>query len=160
MGSVGDGIEISKDVVQLLQSGEVAIWLATTNRECVPQTTRSMGARVHGEGRMLSLFVPSEQAARVLANAAPGAKLAVTFVRITDYRAVQVKAEIRAVRPCGDDERHWPEQYREAFVVANIKVGMDRELIAQMTYWPNTVVEVAVRELYAQTPGPNAGAPL
>jgi len=154
------GVEIAEEVAQLLESGEVAIWLATANREHVPQTTRSMGARVDRERGSIWLFLPGQQSARALANAHEGAQIAVAFVRITDYRAVQVKGEIVRTRPCGDEERTWPERYRARFADANAKVGMPRELTEQMTYWPNVIVEVAVRELFAQTPGPHAGAPL
>ena len=154
------GVEISEDIAALLECGDVGIWIATANRECMPQTTRSMGARVQRTPAKVWLYVPLEQSHRVLSNARPGAKLSATFVRIYDYRAVQIKGDIVQTRPCTDDERQWPQKYLDRFADANVRVGMNRELIEKMVYWPAAVVEVDVRELYSQTPGQNAGAKL
>lgn len=153
-------VEIAEDVAALLECGDVGIWIATANIEGIPQTTRSMGARVQRAPAKVWLFLPRDQSQRALANARGGARLAATFVRIHDYRAIQVKGVIAGTRPCGDDDRAWPARYRDAFADANERVGMSRDVIASMTYWPCVVVEVDVRELYAQTPGPNAGAKL
>ena len=155
-----DGPAVSEEVKAFLESGEVAIWLATASVENIPQTTRAMGACVDRERRMLQLYVPSEQGARALANVRDGAKLAATFVRVTDYRAVQVKGVIAICRPCDKSERHVLESYRERFANTSERVGMPRELITNLTYWPNVVLEVSIEELFAQTPGPNAGARL
>lgn len=146
--------------MQFVEAGDVAMWVATASVECVPQTTRSFGARADRDGDRLWLFLPAEQSARALAHARPGAILAATFVRIHDYRAVQVKGEIASTHDGDDDDRRWVQRYRDAFAEANGRVGLPPELILGMIWWPCVAVEVVVRELYAQTPGPNAGAPL
>lgn len=150
---------IPDEVAAFVEGGDVAIWLAVADVEHVPQTTRSMGARVDRATGRLRLFLPAEQGARAIAVARVGATLAVTFVRIHDYRAVQVKGEIADIGAC-DDAEPGPEQYRDAFTEASARVGVPRELTAQMVCRPCTTIGVIVRELYAQTPGPNAGARL
>jgi hypothetical protein len=152
-------VHLTDDFAALAEGGDMAIWVAIADADCVPQTARSMGARVDREHGRVSVFVPDQQGARLLANARPGAILAATFVRIHDYRAVQVKGVIAAVRPCGDEDRR-PHEYRASFADASERVGMSRQVVAQLVCAPCTVVEVDVRDLFAQTPGPNAGARL
>lgn len=151
---------ITEELAEFLESGDVAIWVATANAECVPQTTRSFGAHVDRARGLMWLFVLNVQGARVLANTRSGGLAAATFVRIYDYRAVQAKGEITSTHACNDDERRRIERYWNEFADANARVGMQRELILRHVYWPCTAVEISVRELFAQTPGPNAGAPL
>jgi hypothetical protein len=153
-------VVIADEVVGFLEGSEIAIWLATANAECVPQTARSMGARVDREHGIVSLFVPTEQGARLLANCRGRANVAATIVRVTDYRALQIKGELVALHEGRDDERAWPQRYRERFADVSARVGLARELIMQLTYWPCMVLDVRVAELYAQTPGPHAGARL
>ena len=38
-----------------------------------------------------------------------------------------------------------------------MRVGMAREVVTLLAFWPCACVEVAVRERFVQTPGPNAG---
>ncbi len=125
-------------------------------RQCVPQTTRAMGARVDRHRGTARLFVPTEQGARVLEDVRPGVALAATFVRIDDYRAVQIKGEIAGHRACDEDERQGVLAYRDGFAQACGRVGMPLGLAERLVYWPCACVEVAVGELFAQTPGPNA----
>lgn len=152
------GLVIPSDVAELLEASSVGIWLATANAECVPQTTRAMGARVDGD--VVWLFVPVEQATRALANLREGSQLAVTFCRIFDYRAVQVKGTLAEMRPCNDAERAVLQRYREQFTVASGEVGIPVEPVGRLAIWPSVALAISVRELYSQTPGPSAGAPL
>ncbi len=151
---------IGEDTARFVEGADVAIWVATASVECVPQTTRSLGARVDERREHVRLFLQAEQSARVLANVRAGAIMAATFVRIHDYRAVQIKGEITGTHVCGDDERTWSERYIAGFAEANEKLGLPRALIERLAYWPSVAVDVAVRELFAQTPGPNAGVRL
>lgn len=154
---MGRSPAITDDLAAFLESDEVAIWIALAGPECVPQTTRAVGARVERDKGTLRLFVPTQQSARALANARRGAAIAATFVKIDDYRAVQIKGEIVDHRPCDDDERRLARSYRDGFVEANVRVGMQREVVTLLAYWPCACIEVVVRERFVQTPGPNAG---
>lgn len=151
---------ITGDLAAFLESHGVAIWVAIASPECVPQTTRAVGARVDRESGTVRLFLPVEQSARALANVRRGATMAATFVKIDDYRAVQIKGEVVGQRPGDDADRRWAQAYRDGFLEANVRVGMAREVVSLLAYWPCACVEVVVREQFVQTPGPNAGSRL
>jgi hypothetical protein len=151
---------IAADVADLLEAGNVAIWLAVASSECVPQTTRAMGARADRERSTVVLFVPVVQGARALAHIHDGSQIAITFCRILDYRAVQVKGVIGSIRPCTDDDRAIIERYHAAFTIASSQVGIPTDATTRLASWPSVALEVSVRELYSQTPGANAGARL
>lgn len=160
MRPVGPKPDIAEELAAFLESDRVAIWIAVASRQCVPQTTRAMGARVDRQSGTARLFVPTEQGARVLENVRPGVALAAAFVRIDDYRAVQIKGEIARHRACDEGERQGVLAYRDGFAQACGRVGMPLEPFERLVCWPCACVEVAVGELFAQTPGPNAGARL
>jgi hypothetical protein len=153
-------VEIPADVAVLLEECTVAIWFATVDAACVPQTARAMGAKVDRDRCVVRLHVPVQQGMRALANIDAGSQIAVTFCRIFDYRAVQVKGTVASLRPCTDDDRPTILRYHERFTGASNEVGIPYEAAARLAYWPAVAVEIAVRELYSQTPGANAGARL
>jgi hypothetical protein len=153
-------VEIPADVAALLEECTVAIWFATVSADLVPQTARSMGAKVERAERVVWLYVPIEQGMRALANVDTGSQIAVTFCRIFDYRAVQVKGTIRSMRTCTEEDRPRVLHYHERFTGASTEVGIPFEAAARLAHWPAIALEIAVRELYSQTPGANAGARL
>jgi hypothetical protein len=118
-----------------------------------------MGARVSAGRETLTVFLPTVQLERMLENLAVRKEIAVFFCRVTDYRSVQVKGEARAVREAAASEHAHLAAYQRDFMDQCAAIGMKRELVARMSFWPATAVELFVRELYQQTPGPQAGAP-
>jgi general stress protein 26 len=145
-------------VATLIESG-AATWASTSDGEGHPEAARVMGARVRENGRALTLYFPDEQSGHTLANLEKTRQVAVFFASQTDYRAVQVKGEVVAMRPSRAADRKIQEAYKEKFIELAVAVGVPRALVSRLTLWPSTAVDIKVRELYEQTPGPNAGTP-
>jgi hypothetical protein len=146
------------DELASLIAGGAATWMATRDTAHACELTRVMGARVGDDRTTMTIYVPAEQAGRTFANLRSCAEIAVFFCRVTDYRAVQVKGEVvgsrRARGAALDDQAH----YLAAFSDAMAAVGIPRALAERFTCAPCTALEVRVRELFVQTPGPDAGA--
>jgi hypothetical protein len=149
---------IPDDLVPLIEGG-AATWMATRGAGLEPELVRVMGSLVGEGGRTLTAYLPLEQARRTLANLEVYPEAAIFFARLTDYRSVQVKGEVVAVRGTDAEEVERQARYGQEFADVCARIGIPRDLVATLTYWPSRAVEVEVRELYVQTPGPNAGAP-
>jgi hypothetical protein len=155
---VVEGLEIPANVVELIEGG-VATWVATRDETNAPFMARAVGTRVGPQRRTLAIFVPNEQGGRTLDNLRANARIAVMWGRPTDFRAAQIKGRLIGFRPSDFHDRQFQEQYMGRFMDASAKTGMSRDLYARMIYWPSTAIEVAVEEVFVQTPGPGAGAP-
>ncbi len=151
-------IEVPAEVGSLLESG-AAGWLATTNESGLPETTRVMGADVGPKRRSITLYVPLDQAGMTFDNLRKSDRLAVIFVKVTNYRAMQMKGDLISMREGNESDRPRVERYTRDFADDCVKVGLTRELILSLRDWPAMVVEMSVNAIFLQSPGPEAGTP-
>jgi hypothetical protein len=152
------GAEIPEEIVSLVESG-AAMWMATCDGEQRPEAVRVMGARIDKARRTLIAYVPDVQSGRTFENLSANPQVGVFFCRVTDYRAVQIKGKLVAKRPSDALDLERQVRYSRDFAEACAKIGMSREVIARMTYWPSTAIEIRIGEFFLQTPGPEAGTP-
>jgi uncharacterized membrane protein len=118
-----------------------------------------MGARVAEDGRQITLYVPTPQLGCTLENLAASREVAVMILAVVSFQSVQVKGRVVKARDAEPDERETIARYHLAFADALAKTGMPRETIARLVQWPASALEIEVRELFQQTPGPEAGTP-
>lgn len=126
----------------------------------VPALTRGFAARVSPDGATLDVFVAPAQSAPVLGNLAPGAPLAFTATRMTNYQSVQVKGTVVGWRPADDADAAWVERYWSLFQVASERTGIPPQASETLRHRRLVRVTITPRALFRQTPGPGAGAPL
>lgn len=152
-------VKLDDDVLELLGSG-VVIYVGTRDAALSPDLMWAMGVRVAPERNWLTLFMPVQGSAATVANARANGQLAVTFSRPFDHKSVQVKGTLRQVRDSGAEDRAAQEFYRAALVEQFAIIGVPRSLTKRIPWWPSVAIEMSVLEVYTQTPGPNAGAPI
>jgi hypothetical protein len=150
--------EIPEEVVSLLESG-AAVWLATCNRAGVPEATRVMGTKVDPKRRSLWAYVPIDQAGVTFDNLRENGRLAIFYCCVFNYRAVQLKGDLVSMRASDEGGREIQARYLHDFVESCAKIRIPRELMQSLRYAPSMVIEMNVTEVFAQTPGPKAGAP-
>jgi hypothetical protein len=137
--------------------GGVAVVVATRDQQLRPAITRGWGRDAPGEGAALTLCVSAAPGSQTLSNLEDNGAVAVTFSLPTSYRTVQVKGAV--VDLCAPTADHLArvEEHVAAFVDEVERVGVPRALARRFVGPDLVAVCVAVRELYDQTPGPNAG---
>ncbi len=150
---------IPEELVAFCEGG-ISLLVGTRDAANRPACARPIGARVSPTRDHLTLLVPSEAGARVIANLRDNGLAAVTFVRPIDNRGMQVKGRCLAVRPPTPDEEELVQRYRVAFAETLHQVGMPRPRTMRLTIAPCLAAEIAIEQLFQQTPGPSAGAPL
>lgn len=122
-----------------------------------PFATRGWGIRVldPDEGR-LRLVVGSADLARL-----ERAALAVTGADVPTLRSLQLKGTVETVEPLDEEDRVQHRSFCDQFFADVERTdGTARWLMARLVPADLAVVVLRVRQLFDQTPGPNAGRQL
>jgi hypothetical protein len=104
------------------------------------------------------VFVPRDLVGATLANLADNGQIAISVARPADHKALQIKGHAVAVGDATEADRAVQELYRGALVEQLAMVGMARAFGRRLAWWPSVAIQVAVAEVFVQTPGPGAGA--
>lgn len=126
-----------------------------------PVATRGWGLTlVPGETLRARLLVADDDTG-ALDHLGPGARVAVTAADVPTLRSVQVKGRSGGLQPATRDDLARAAAYVEAFfgdIVAND--GTPRAVLDRVVPRGYVACDVVVDEVFDQTPGPQAGAPL
>lgn len=150
---------ISTELASFLESG-LSIVMATRDDDLRPDGALAWAARVHESGTHVTVYLHEQAAREMLRNLEKHPMIALDFDRPTSHRACQVKGTYRSVRPARDDEREFVLNQVDAFAADLEGVGIPREMEVGWQAWPCLAFEIEVAQLFEQTPGPGAGAPL
>jgi hypothetical protein len=147
------------DELSALIEGIVTIMLATRGANLQPSIGRAMGETMRDGNTALDLFVPVVQWPEVGADAVPGALMAATFSRPTNYETVQVKGTIAEHTPASAEDLQFAVAYIKRIRNVLDGLGVSGE---QMRFLAtgSDLRRIRIRPEYAfqQTPGPGAGS--
>ena len=144
------------ELADFVESG-VSILVGTADDRLRPACMRALGARISHDRASVTVFLPEATARPTLTNLAANGRIAVAFSRPLDHRSIQIKGACLGTRPASHDDRSAQERYRAAYFEQLHAVGVARSVARRIAWWPSVAVDVAVTELFEQTPGPAAG---
>ncbi len=150
---------ISEELLEHLASG-VDIVVATRDAALSSESMLAMGAKAHPDRRTITVYLPTAQADATLRNLEENGQIAITAIRPSTHKAVQLKGRFKAQRNSGPSDRELQLLQRAALVEDMAVVGVPRSATRRLVWWPSVAVDVEVDSVFAQTPGPNAGQPL
>jgi hypothetical protein len=150
---------IDATLAGFLQEG-LGIHIGTRNERLQPNGARAIAVQVDPDGAHISVYLAEVAAARVLPDLHSNGQAAITFGRPTDDRACQIKGTFVSTRAATDDERAVMLAQRERFLDSLEIIGVARAGAAAWVTWPAVVVRIKAAQVFDQTPGANAGAPL
>jgi hypothetical protein len=155
------GRVLPADLVEFFESG-VSILVATRDSGMRPICARAAGASVRagGAARAITVYLAETVAAETVANLRDNGQIAVTFSRPLTHYSIQVKGTCADVRPSSEEDRNVQLRYRAAYTEQLHAVGLPRTVAARLSWWPSVAIDVAVGDLFVQTPGPTAGRKL
>ncbi len=154
MGSV----HIEAELAAFLTSGNSVV-VATRNAALVPHATRGSGLRVLPPDR-LEVFLPRATSERSLADLRDNGAIAVCTSSPVDFRTYQLKGRYLGVSECSAEDLLLCERQWRAFAERVVPFGVPRARVRNLWLFDCLKVEVQVAEVFAQTPGPGAGARL
>ncbi len=148
---------IETGVARFIQ-GRVMILVATRNEAHRPMIGRCTGAQFDPQSGEISVLVSRSQWPQAVAWAQPGLPISTTYVKPDDYHAYQIKGLISEIRPATAVENAQGSRYVEDMLEILGDLGVTR-LQLSSTLSDRDLMRVCFqpRDLFEQTPGPNAG---
>jgi hypothetical protein len=160
MSRTSEGPVLGDNLVAIMCSG-VSVTVATRDDRLRPEVVRAWGPAVTAGGSLLTLCVPAPAGSRTRLNLAANGEVAVLFVSAVDYRALQVKGRTVSVCEPTPEQLGLIEEHVLAFAGNTRRLGVELSQIRNFVQpVAHLAVTVSVREVYEQTPGPDAGMPL
>jgi hypothetical protein len=154
---------LDPDLIAFLESGcSTIVGLLTPTGE--PFATRAWGtAVVDPERPTLRLLLGAAALASVGRHAGDGSSfpLAVTGADVQTLRSLQLKGTAHSIEMVTDEDRVRSARFCDEFFGAVAQVdGIRRQLMARLAPIDLLACTFDADEMYDQTPGPGAGAPL
>ncbi|MDF0674800.1 MAG: hypothetical protein P0120_10765 [Nitrospira sp.] len=143
-------------VVTLLQTG-FSVMVGTRNESLMPECTRAWGMHVAADRVSLTLFLAETFAGKTLDNLRDNGMIAVTCTRPTDHITCQLKGQVRSIKPVTSAQRELSRRWHRDFTAELTAVGVSSTLAEGWIVEPTVAVEIAVTDVFDQTPGPGAG---
>ena len=134
----------------------VSILVGTSDADRMPHAARCHGAIVDRERNVVTIYLPDVSARGALENLRKNPQIAVSFARPRDYAAFQIKGACIGLRPATTVDCELIRRYVASFAEANRPFGI-ADLIMRWLSFPATAVDILVKEVFTQRPGPHAG---
>jgi len=136
----------------------------TRDRDLVPSGCRVSAWRVNPDGHTMTLFIPEPLVDRVIASLEENGQLAVTVGEHPTHETYQMKGKYLSHRAVEVDDLPLVARFRERLVRAirsEIPPGIPEAFVGGFAvHDPAVAVDMEIREVYLQTPGPGAGGRL
>jgi hypothetical protein len=136
----------------------------TRDHDLVPCGCRVSAWRVHPDGHTMTLFIPDPLVDRVIASLEENGQLAVTVGEHPTHETYQLKGKYVSHRAVEMDDLPLVARFRERYVRSirsEIPPGVPEAFVGGVAVPdPAVAIDVDIREVYLQTPGPGAGGRL
>jgi len=147
---------LSDDIVRLVESG-VMVMVATRDANLTPECSLSFGARVHADRQTVTLYFPEVANDATRANLLADGRVAVVMNRPRDEVTVQLKGEFLRLRPMDSDDLAAHTRCQQNVEAQLISLGVPPAVCARFNRGPLVAVDFRARDVFNQTPGPDAG---
>jgi hypothetical protein len=147
---------VPEHLVEFLEGG-VSILVGTRDGAGLPEVARGIGASVSPARDTVTIYLNENWGRRALANLAANGEIAVGFSRPLDNLAIQLKGTCTAIIPPEPGGKSIVEHYHASYSEQLYMVGFPRSVTKRFKMWPAASVTFAVRDIFVQTPGPDAG---
>jgi len=150
---------LSEDLLAFVASG-VDVLVATRDENLMPESMVAIGALPHQDLRTFTTYLPEALADATVRNLLRNGDVAISLVRPTDHKAVQIKGKFITLRRSTEADKAIQSLGRAALVEQFAHIGIPRPVSRRLKWWPSLAIDVRVETVYLQTPGPGAGEPL
>lgn len=145
-------------LLRVATDGGTSVLVGSADSNAVPACCRGIAVSTDSTLARATIYVPVATSRDVIANAATTKKLAVMITRVVEHVGLQLKGSVEAIRMAGDDEGPFVRRRLQEFAEVVDEIGLPRRIFLSVSHWPAFAVEIAVEEVYDQTPGPRAGS--
>lgn len=152
---------LAAPVLELLQSGEVSLFVAASDAARRPLITRAFGCRVSADGSAAVTWVASREAAATVSALTDGGPIALTASHVSSYQTVQVKSTDAHTTPIDARDYAAVLAYQDDFCRIATSLGYPDHVMRRMLRArPSDMVAIRFTPatVFRQTPGLGAGA--
>jgi hypothetical protein len=151
---------LDASTVAFLESG-CALIVGTVAPDGAPYASRGWGLTVLSQDPHRVRLLLATTDARTLGHLGAGQPVAITATDVRTLRSMQLKGRSDGIQAETEHDRLRAERFIDAFFTDIVETdGSPRPVLEQMIPSGYSSCVVTVEELYDQTPGPEAGAPL
>jgi hypothetical protein len=147
---------IPDSIVHLLQTG-VSVMVGTRDASHMPECTRAWGIRVAADRGVVTVVLSETFAGKTIENLRENGRIAVTCTRPTDHITCQLKGRVRSIKQATSADRDLSRRWHREFMAELTAIGVPSALGEAWIVEPTVAVEMAVTDVFDQTPGPGAG---
>jgi hypothetical protein len=147
---------IPQPIVDLLETG-VSVMVGTRDASLMPECTRAWGIRVAAARGTVTIFLSETIAGKTIENLRENGRIAVTCTRPTDHITCQLKGQVRSMKPATSADRNVSRRWHREFRAELRAIGVPSALSEAWITEPALAIEIAVTDVFDQTPGPGAG---
>ena len=149
-------------IIRFLEERATIAIAGTRDAHLVPRGHRVTGWSIRDGGRVLAIFIPQSSVPNLVEALQENGAVAVTFEELGTHETYQVKGRYLSHRAAQPAEIAIAGRVRERFVkgMRSFANGPMPDLMGASLTAPALSVEVAVHEVFLQTPGPGAGTRL
>lgn len=158
-------LSVGDELKAFLESG-LGMMVGTHDSSLMPEITRAWGPRVARNRKSISICVSLVSGRKTIENLTQNGQVAFTFGSPVDYKQIQVKGRCLEMAEPDEDDLAAVARHREEFARRCETVGTARRFIEGLFRYdagdpPHLVrIRIAPEQIFNQTPGPGAGAPL
>jgi hypothetical protein len=145
------------DLVAFVEGGP-SMLVGTRDEALRPDAVRALGVRVWPGASRLTVYLAATTSTRAVANARATGQLALTMSHPPTHLTYQIKGAVLDVREAASEDRTVIDRYVDDFAEVLASVGLPRHITRRLTVWPAFALDVDIAEVFAQTPGPDAGS--
>jgi hypothetical protein len=150
---------LDEALATFLEEG-LAIHIGTRDERLEPNGARVTAVKVLPDRRHLVAYVPEGFAPAILADLTSNGQAALCFARPVDEQAYQVKGVFVEQRPVTADDQPGILRQSEGMQRQLEMVGIPRVAYGKWKMWPCVAITIRITDVFNQTPGPGAGAPV
>ena len=150
------------DLAAFVQSG-LSITVCGRDERLVPSLAKGVGCRVRPDGREVTVLLFADAAEAAARDIATNRLIAVVFSQPSTNRTVQLKGRDATHVPATPADVALVRRHLALFAADIAPMGWDHRYVDTL-FWHDAAQLLAIRFTpefaFAQTPGPNAGAPV
>ena len=166
-----ESVVIPPEIVRFLEGASVG-FAGTRNRNMMPRAHRLTGWTVGPDRQTLTCMVPKHFLKDLITSLEDNGQFAVTITgsttglhrsnppnpRADAHETYQFKGNYVSSRPVTEEDLKVHRMVRDRFAkLFAAMLGGTEEVVGRFIVKPDLAVTFRVREIYTQTPGPNAG---
>jgi hypothetical protein len=155
-------LTLTDDVIRFVESG-VSITAGSRDARCVPSMARVLGCRVADDGCTVQFWMVASQSAQLRLDCKTSDRLVAVFSQPSTHRTLQIKGDGVVEVAVQSDDHGVIEKHIRGFGAEVAPMGFGRvftQAFFQHEAHDVIALRFSARELFDQTPGPEAGRKL